>query len=240
MSDTYEGMGELHDLFMIDVWDALRPALVETFAHLGTDTTILDIGAGTGLGTRALAQSTAAHVVAVEPSPIMRAVLLARVVDDPALVERVSVFAGAVPDILDDVTGPVSGFVCAHMLGHLTPGQREATFARLRGMLSPGGVGLITLPRPGAPTGEETVEEATRIGGHRYLARHRSRPGGAGSTSEYLVLDGDRVLRRHAFVASWQAPTLDQLRSELDRAGLRLAGGSDDVVGLVRHVGAVA
>jgi methylase of polypeptide subunit release factors len=76
--DPYEGMGEFHDLFMDDAWARLRPVLTEAFAHLDESATVLDLGAGTGLGTRALAASTPARIVAVEPPLTMRAVLTAR------------------------------------------------------------------------------------------------------------------------------------------------------------------
>ncbi|MGN6218764.1 MAG: hypothetical protein ACTHNQ_04620 [Microbacterium sp.] len=77
-------------------------------------------------------------MVAIEPSLTMRAVLLARVADDPELIDQVSVLAGAAPDILDELTGPVAGFVCANRLGHLTATGRQETFARLATLLEPG------------------------------------------------------------------------------------------------------
>ncbi|MGE4365427.1 MAG: class I SAM-dependent methyltransferase [Mycolicibacterium sp.] len=226
--DAYEGMGEFHDLFMTDVGGGLRPALASAFADLDPVATVLDLGAGTGIGTRLLARSTPAQVIAIEPSLTMRAVLLARVADDAELVDRVSVLAGAAPDILNEVAGPVAGFVCAHMLGHLTAPQRQQTFARLSALLEPDGIGIITLPRTPDPAEAPVVEESTRIGRHRYLARHQA------TQSEYLVLDGDRILRQETFPSSWEPPTLDQLHNELRQAGLHLADG-DERIGLVRH-----
>ena len=42
MTDHYRELGELHDLFMPDVWDPLVGTLATTFGDLGPDTTILD------------------------------------------------------------------------------------------------------------------------------------------------------------------------------------------------------
>ncbi|WP_314451013.1 hypothetical protein [uncultured Microbacterium sp.] len=46
MSDSYEGMGEFHDLFMTDVWGGLRPALASAVGDLDGSATVLDVGAG--------------------------------------------------------------------------------------------------------------------------------------------------------------------------------------------------
>ncbi|GAB3173361.1 hypothetical protein GCM10027059_44230 [Myceligenerans halotolerans] len=113
----------------------LRPVLEAAFGDLGPDATLLDLGAGSGVGTRTLAACTRARIIAVEPSRTMRSVLLARIADDGALGEQVSVMAGAVPRALEELPGEVAGFVCAHMLGHLTAAQRTETFAVVRYVL---------------------------------------------------------------------------------------------------------
>lgn len=77
-SDTYAAVGEFHDLFMDDAWDRLVPALARAFGALDAGGTVLDVGAGSGVGTRRLAAATRATIVAVEPSVTMRSVLLAR------------------------------------------------------------------------------------------------------------------------------------------------------------------
>ncbi len=234
--DTYEGMGEFHDLFMPDVWGGLRPALASAFADLDTTAIVLDVGAGTGIGTRSLARVTAAQIVAIEPSRIMRAVLLARVADDPDLVGRVSVLAGAAPDILDQVSGPIAGFVCAHMLGHLNASDRQGMFTRLAGLLAPEGTGVLTLPAGPDAEDQDEVREVMRIGRHEYVAIHRPPRDGAIPSTEYRVLDGDRVLRSHTFPSRWDPPTPEQLYAELAAAGLVLTAAGDRV-GVVRHRG---
>lgn len=163
MTDHYAELGELHDLFMPDVWDPLVGTLATTFGDLGPDTTILDLGAGSGVGTVRLADATQAQILAVEPSLTMRSVLLAHIADDHELSERVSVYAGAAPAILDEIDEPLDGFLCAHMLGHLSADERRDTFERLAALLRPDGVGLVTVPRQGA-AGTDVVVEERRIG----------------------------------------------------------------------------
>src|SRR5690606_36780672 len=139
---------------------------------------------------------------------------------------------GWVPEVLEEVSAPVAGFVCSHMLGHLTAGDQLATFRRLSELLIPGAACVITLPRPPASDTAELVEEHARVGRHQYVARHLPSADGRTATSEYLELDGDRVVRRQTFRPTWDPPTLDQLGDELDRVGLRLAE-SGAVVGLI-------
>lgn len=233
MSDEYLAEAELHDLFMAEVWDSLVPRMGEVFGGLDAEATIVDIGAGSGVGTIGLARVTRARIVAVEPSLVMRAGLLARISDDAELARRVSVLAGAAPEILDEVEAPIEGFVCAHMLGHLSPGQRLATFRRLAELLSPAGVGFIPLPSDATPAVGTTTEER-RIGRHRYVARHTFEGAGSPVVAEYSVLDGERVLRSRSFTSSWTMPPRSGLSDELREAGLD-PDVADGRVGLVRR-----
>ncbi|MFT3862282.1 class I SAM-dependent methyltransferase [Micropruina sp.] len=221
MTDHYAELGELHDLFMPDVWDPLVGTLATTFGNLGPDATILDLGAGSGVGTLRLGHATRAQILAVEPSLTMRSVLLARIADDPELSERVSVHAGAAPAILDQIDGPLDGFVCAHMLGHLSTDQRRDTFERLAALLRPDGIGLITVPRQDT-AGTEAMIEERRIGRHRYVAHHLPGNEDGGLVSEYSVFDGDRLIRSASFTSTWAMPSQDELRTELRAAGLIL------------------
>ncbi|MGB4779205.1 SAM-dependent methyltransferase [Microbacterium sp.] len=225
----YDRMGEFHDLFMDEPHRRLRPALEAAFGDRGPDDIVLDLGAGSGLGVRQLAQATCARIVAVEPSLTMRAVMLARIADDADLTDRVSVIAGAVPEVFDQLPDRIAGFVCAHMLGHLTPAVRSQTLAALAERLAPDGVGVVTVNAPAttdsepaatAPRPAEPVTEERVIGAHRYVARHYpSGPDGA-SFSAYEVQDGNgRVLRAARFASDWTTITADTLRAELASSG---------------------
>lgn len=233
-SDLYWGMGEFHDLFMDGAWERVRPVLFEAFGGLGSDAVVLDLGAGSGIGTRVLAQSTAAQVIAVEPSLMMRAVLTARVADDPVLAERVTVVADAAPEVLDRIARPLAGFVCAHVLGHLSTVDRVATWTGLARHLDVDARGVVVVDADESEYhAVDPVVVERRIGEHRYEARHI--PAGDGSyVSEYTVLDGDRVVRHERFAGSWRSITLRRLDDELVEHGLSVeARGAG--VGLVRR-----
>ncbi|GAA4794172.1 class I SAM-dependent methyltransferase [Actinomycetospora chlora] len=125
-----------------DAYDRLRPAPVpEALRWLvpSPDATVLDLGAGTGLLTRALAAEGVADVVAVEPDEAMRAVLAARSPGAPAL-------AGSAEQVpLPDAS--VDAVLVASAWHWFDPERATAEIARV---LRPGGtLGLLwSFPDP--------------------------------------------------------------------------------------------
>jgi SAM-dependent methyltransferase len=220
-ADPYERLAEFHDLFMDDAWERLSPVLGAAFGALGSSSLVVDLGAGTGVGTRALARATSARILAVEPSLVMRTVLTARVADDPALTSRISISPVPAPGVLDELTAPLAGFVCAHMLGHLGIRDRSATFAGLARCTADDVVGVVVVDPDPVADGVEDHADADdhavterRIGDLRYVERHL--PAGSDRfSSEYTVYDGDRPVRREWFEGSWQTVTLDDLAAEM-------------------------
>ena len=237
MNDPYEEMAEFHDLFMAEPSARLRPDLVEIFGGLTPEDVVVDVGAGTGVGTRTLARCTRAKIVAIEPSLTMRTVLLARVADDEGMARRVSVVAGSVPAALDEMPNRIAGFVCAHMLGHLTPADRTATLARLARALD-GGTGLITHRPPAeaavTPATDHAFEEDITLGRHRYVARYEHSDDEQIAQVTYSVLDGHRLVRSATTRSQWVPPTTSQLVDEVAAAGL-LVTSEDAAVVLVQR-----
>jgi len=231
---TYDTIGEFHDLFMVQRWQQLAPALGATFGHLTEAHRVLDLGAGTGLGTRTLANVTAARITAIEPSLVQRAQLTARVVDDSELQRRVTVLSRPLPDALDDLAGPIDGFVAAHVLGHLDPGERVRTFAALRQLLSVRGVGLITMPRTldDSDGASVTHVEELVMGELTYVATYSSIAVDE-YLNEYSVRRGGTVLRTAVSRGRWQTPQPDHLHNQFAAVGLSLEV-RDDGTGIVR------
>ena len=221
-ADLYDDLAEFHDLFMKEPWDALRPAVREVVGGLGPDDVVVDLGAGTGMGTRVIAAESAANLVAVEPSRMMRTALVARVAGDQALAERVTVVAGGLPDALETCIGeqPVAGFVCAHTLGHLDEATRKATFDWLAANSTPEVAGLVTFT-PDVLT-DGPVVERRHVGRYLYEAHYLETPEMDTFLSEYVVKDRDRVIRSERFTGPWQSLRADRLAAELAGAGLAL------------------
>lgn len=225
MTDEYSDSGEFLDVLSRDVWAALREPV--TSALRGVDPAagpLVDLGAGSGRGSLLLAATApAATVLAVEPSPVQRAVLLARLADDPALADRVSV----VGDLAETAQLPdaVGGVLAVNMIGHLAPDDRRSLWRRLAGRMGLE-VPLVVNLQP--PARAEAVPDmdfaAVRIGSHTYEGGGRAEPTGADAVTwhmRYRVRDGDGEVVREV-TASYRWHVLDEktLLAELDGVGL--------------------
>jgi cyclopropane fatty-acyl-phospholipid synthase-like methyltransferase len=233
---AYEQLAEFHDLFTVDPWERLRPHVRSAFAHLDADAVVVEVGAGTGIGTRTIAEETRARITALEPALVMRSILTARVADDVDLAERVTVVAGSAPADLGLAPTRVDGFVSAHMLGHLEQADRRALFGWLGSHLSADGVGLVTtqLP-PDAADGREEVAEVRRLGDYEYRVHHVEGDGADEFSTRYEVWQGETLVRSHQFTGDWRVLTAQKIAADLPSA-LELQP-VDDAVALIRRAG---
>ncbi|TDD66523.1 class I SAM-dependent methyltransferase [Jiangella aurantiaca] len=216
---AYERLAEFHDLFMTEPWERLRPHVRAAFADLDEHAVVVEIGAGTGMGTRVVAAESRARIVALEPALVMRSILTARVADDPDLAERVTVVAGAAPADLGLLPDRVDGFVCAHMLGHLAQDDRRDLFGWLGAHLSGDGVAVVTTQRPpdtadGGEAGGEIVE-SRRLGDYEYRAHHMLGDGPQEYSSRYEVWQGGTLIRSHRFAGDWRIVTAHDVAADL-------------------------
>jgi cyclopropane fatty-acyl-phospholipid synthase-like methyltransferase len=131
-----------------DAWRALGPVLADALREASGP--VIDIGAGSGLATMVAATTLPdAEIVAVEPSPALRAVLLAKLVADPDLARRVTVLDGDVqhaplPPRFDTV-------IAMNMIGHLSPADRRDFWELCAQRLAPGGRIVLNLQPPDRP-----------------------------------------------------------------------------------------
>lgn len=221
-ADSYAGVAEFHDLFMVEPWARLGLSVRHAFGGLEETATLLEIGAGTGVGTRVLAAETRAQITALEPSRAMRTALISRVANDPALARRVMVLAAAAPDGVEHHSGVGNGFVCAHVLGHLGAEQRARTFAALSARMSTESLGLITIPPTRTPSPHELddLSQERSIGRFDYRLDYMPTADGQSILSEYQVLEDGRSLRRERYSSDWDHPPVAELIAELNTAGL--------------------
>ncbi len=128
----------------------------------------MDIGAGTGLVTEAVARARPdAEIIACEPSVGMRAVLTSRVFSDEDLRSRVTVTADAAPDL--DLPDRFSVLLLCGVLGHLDAEERARLWRRVTRRLAPGGLVVVELMQFEEPTTlPETRLATTTAGRHRY------------------------------------------------------------------------
>jgi len=101
----------------------------------------LDIGCGTGLGTRAAA-SRAREVVALDPSPEMIGRLEAHLRADRRM--NVKTVLGLFPDALNEDT-PFDSVISSFMMAHVPPRDRGSMYRKMYKQLGDGGrLGLYT------------------------------------------------------------------------------------------------
>lgn len=152
----------------------------------------------------------------------MRTALTSWIANDPALTRRVTVLAAAAPDAVEHHAGAVSGFVCAHVLGHLSPTQRARTFAALSVKMSVNALGLITTPPARNPEPHELdgLSQERSIGRFDYRLDYMPTADGDSILSEYQVLEDGRSIRRERYSSDWDHPPFAELFAELNTAGL--------------------
>lgn len=148
---------------------ASAPAIAALLADADLSTgPVVDIGAGTGLVTEAVARARPdAEILACEPAVGMRAVLTSRVFSDPDLRSRVTITADAAPDL--DLPDQVSAVLLCGVLGHLDADGRARLWRELIRRLAPGGLVVVELMQFEEPlTFPETRLGTATAGRHRY------------------------------------------------------------------------
>ncbi|MER7506155.1 class I SAM-dependent methyltransferase [Nonomuraea pusilla] len=222
-TDPYERSAEYVDVMLAPAWTALAPALAE--ALRGAPGPVVDVGAGGGHGTRVIARAMPlTEIFAVEPSPGLRAVLLARVSEDPDLRDRVTVLPG---ELLRAALPPRLGtLVAMNVIGHLDPAERRLTWQLLAERLLPGGRAVLNLQPPAEPVAvPHTRLCELRIGRRRYEGWGHAEPAGPEQVTwrmTYRVFQDGEPAEEVEVEYPWWVLGHDGLRAELAEHGLRL------------------
>ena len=223
---SYQMSGEHVAVLITPVWQTLGPALSRALAALDTSGgPVLDVGAGTGLGTRVVAATLpGARVLAVEPDRGLRTALLADVAGDPELSSRVTVVG---TDLLS-TTWPeqISGLVALNVLGHLSPAERAVTWRRLAERLAPGGRAVLDLspPHEDEPVPSSPLPDVV-VGDRRYGGTAQAEVTGPRLLEwrmDYRVAQGDVVVAEATVRYEWHLVTPHEVAAEVAGAGLHL------------------
>lgn len=240
--DPYAATASMYDLLITD-YRAQQVAALETLRpRLLTEVgPVLDIGAGSGLNSAwVLTQLPTAEVVAIEPSPAMRALTVGRVAGHPEWFSRITIrpedfFSAPLPPHL-------GGAIMLGTLGHFDPGERAAVLAELAARLPEGGAALIDLQSPETPTLVEPFEiVAGQIGQLTYRAIAEGWPTGGeamGWRMTYLTLDGERVLLEDTVDHVFHHPAPETVVAEAAAVGLRMERADTTHWLLTREAGA--
>ncbi|MFI6785114.1 class I SAM-dependent methyltransferase [Micromonospora sp. NPDC050276] len=240
MRDEYQISGEYLHLLSEPAWQALRTPVTDALRGADSDATLLDVGAGSGLGTEVLATAVPhGDVVAVEPSPVLRAVLLSRIAAHPDLRQRVTVVAGDALGV--DLPTRLGAVLAINMIGHLDPHARRAFLLRVAERLVPGAPLVLNLQPPTEPsTLPFSVFGTVRVGRHTYEGGGSAEPSGSDAVTwrmRYRVLDDDgTALREDHTDYRWHVISAEALLADLDEAGLVGEVGPLDVVRAVRRL----
>ncbi|PWV55399.1 Gfo/Idh/MocA family oxidoreductase [Nocardiopsis sp. L17-MgMaSL7] len=205
---------------------------------------LVDIGAGSGLVTRQVASAYPdSHLIATEPAAGMRALLTARVGDDPELARRVTVLPHTAEELLEPGALPerISGAVLCGVLGHLEPDLRHELLRELVRRLAPGAPIVVELTGMREPTTiPPTLLRHSELGDQRYEWWMAGEPDGP----DRMRLDTTwRVFRKGGPVREvreqyrWYTLELEQLAKE---SGLHLTPAPAPHAASVPYLGTLA
>lgn len=240
IADSYNAdAAEFYDLMAIPYLAQVEPVLATMLADVDTIAgPVVDIGAGTGLSTVAVADALPdADLVAVEPSPAMRAVLMSRLAARRDLRERITVRPnGFLDTALPDRCAAV---VALGVIGHFDATARHRVWSTIAAALAPEGSAVIEVQRPGrvAEVAERRYTRA-RAGALTYEGWSRAQRVDTETLvwrMTYRTYEGDRLLQQTvAEHRVWPADAA-QLTREAEAAGLRPMSADTDT-GLLRFI----
>lgn len=216
--DPYARSGPFVDIMIARWWDRHGATVAEAVRRMPADQgPLLDAGAGGGRGTRLLARTLPrARVLAVEPSPLLRAVLLSHAASCEDMRTRVTVDGD---DLLSArLPERLGGVLAVNLLGHLSSSERDRLWRDLAERLAPGAFALVNLNPPLEPEYLERARRSeVRVGGRTYAGWSEAEPAGPGRITwhmAYEVHEGERLVSRDEVDYDWWTLSEHGLRAE--------------------------
>ncbi|EFG65790.1 class I SAM-dependent methyltransferase [Streptomyces sp. SPB074] len=201
---------------------------------------VVDVGAGSGAVSFLALTASGVPVHAVEPSAVMRSLLLTRLARCGAdRRARVTVHPGTLPEA-DITAGEAELVVCHNVVPTLDGAARRALWEAAARVLGPGGLLLMDRPRARAPReAEVTAFTPVRVGADTYEGevRETACAEGAELAFTYTVRRGERVVRRRGERFLTRMLPLEALAEELGECGLRWEETGERVL-VARRAGA--
>lgn len=224
-SDAYAATATAYELFnapyrraQLQALDALVPRLRPQAGP------VLDIGCGPGQNSIWLLDAVPdAQVLAIEPSPAMRALAMQRISgrDDT---ERITLWPGDLTSA--PLPDRIGGAVLLGVLGHLDPSARGDLCARLAARLPDDTAVLLDLQLPEEPTEVAEAEFArSTIGALAYVGVMSAHPVGGEVmewTMRYQTWHGEDLLTEEVAVHRYHHPARATVIREAAAHGLRL------------------
>ncbi|MFE7659501.1 class I SAM-dependent methyltransferase [Streptomyces celluloflavus] len=224
--DPYSLTAEFYDLVGEQQWAHSDQALASALA--GVDVThgpVLDLGAGTGRSTAVIARTLPdAAILAVEPSPGMRAALTSRVVRDTDLSGRVTVIAATAEEV--PLPHRLSAAVLCGVVGYLDATRRRRLWDKLLRRLRPGAPVVVELMALTSPQRVPPMRIARRtLGEQTYESWLSGEPAGHDLmrwSATWRVFQGETVVREVDVEHEWYTFGIDDLAAETGMTGRML------------------
>jgi hypothetical protein len=232
---VYAEVAEFYDIVGAEVWRRKAPLLAQALAsvHPG-DGPIVDVGAGTGLSTAAIASAVpGAAIIAAEPCTPMRIALTTRVAADTGLRRRVTVVPDGALDL--DLPERLAAACCLGVVGHLTAAERTRLWAGITCRLGPGAPLVIELLDRTAPPSRRRMRVGrAKVGDQTYevwsTPLDTTADGVRRWTFTYRVLRHSALRREVTAPMTWTPVTADDLAREFAAFGLTARQIAPDLV----------
>ncbi|ONK09534.1 Gfo/Idh/MocA family oxidoreductase [Streptomyces sp. MP131-18] len=234
----YDQPAEFFDLGAREHTARTGPAVVAALDGIDPSVgPLLDIGAGTGLVTRQIADAyPACEIMATEPAAGMRAVLTARLAERTDLARRTTVLPEAAHELV--LPERLCGVVLCGVLGHLPQDARGALLRELAERLPPGAPIVVEVMGLTSPVSmPPTRLRSATLGRLRYEWWMAGEPSGEERMrldTTWRVFDDERLVREVRDHYHWHTVSLQRLA---DESGLTLHRLPAPHSTLVPHLG---